>query len=84
MPLFKLDELQAISTYWNNVPKDDRHDPTEDPKFDERYSAWLRDNSVWVPLKVFLKSNPDAPDRSRLSGEPDQGVPGRLPRTRAG
>ena len=59
MPLFKLDELQAISTYWNDVPKEDRHVPTEDPKFDERYSAWLRDNSVWVPLKVFLKANPE-------------------------
>jgi ABC-type transport system involved in cytochrome c biogenesis permease subunit len=59
MALFKLDELQAISTYWNDVPKEDRYVPTEDPKFDERYSAWLRDNSVWVPLKVFLKSNPE-------------------------
>ena len=58
MPLFKLDELKAISTYWNNIPQDDRHVPTEDAKFDERYTAWLRDNSVWVPLKVFLKSKP--------------------------
>ena len=59
MPLFKLDELKAISTYWNDIPREDRHVPTEDAKFDERYTAWLRDNSVWVPLKVFLKSNPD-------------------------
>jgi ABC-type transport system involved in cytochrome c biogenesis permease subunit len=59
MPNFKLDELQAISTYWNDVPKEDRHVPAEDSKFDERYSAWLRDNSVWVPLKVFLKANPE-------------------------
>jgi ABC-type transport system involved in cytochrome c biogenesis permease subunit len=58
MPLFKLDELKAISTFWNNIPQDDRHVPTEDSKFDERYAAWLRDSSVWVPLKVFLKSNP--------------------------
>ena len=58
MPLFKLDELKAISTYWNNIPQDDRRDPTADAKFDERYTAWLRDNSVWVPLKVFLKSKP--------------------------
>ena len=58
IPLYKLDELKAISTYWQNVPEDDRHDPTEDPTFDERYTAWLRDNSVWVPLKVFLKSKP--------------------------
>ena len=59
LPLFKLDELKAISTFWNDVPRDDRHDPTEDAKFDERYTAWLRDNSVWVPLKVMLKSKPE-------------------------
>ena len=58
MPLFKLDELKAISTYWNNIPSEIATIPTEDSKFDERYAAWLRDNSVWVPLKVFLKSNP--------------------------
>ena len=38
---------------------DDRHDPTENAKFDERYTAWLRDNSVWVPLKVIFKSKPE-------------------------
>ena len=59
LPLFKLDELKAISTFWNDIPRDDRHDPTEDATFDERYTAWLRDNSVWVPLKVMLKSKPE-------------------------
>ena len=59
LPLMKLDSLKAISTYWNFVPRDDRHDPTEDAKFDERYTAWLRDNSVWVPLKALLKSKPE-------------------------
>jgi ABC-type transport system involved in cytochrome c biogenesis permease subunit len=59
LPVFKLDELKAISTYWNNVPRDDRRDPTEDAAFDERYAAWLRDNSVWVPLKVMLRSKPE-------------------------
>jgi ABC-type transport system involved in cytochrome c biogenesis permease subunit len=59
VPLFKLDELKAFSTFWNDIPRDDRHYPTEDPAFDERYMAWLRDNSVWVPLKVMLKSKPE-------------------------
>ena len=59
LPLFKLDELKAISSFWKDVPRDDRHDPTENAKFDERYSAWLRDNSVWVPLKVMIKSKPE-------------------------
>ncbi len=59
MPLFKLDELKAFSSFWNDIPRDDRHFPTEDAAFDERYTAWLRDNSVWVPLKVVLKSKPE-------------------------
>jgi ABC-type transport system involved in cytochrome c biogenesis permease subunit len=59
LPVFKLDELKALSTFWNDVPRDDRHLPTEDAAFDERYSAWLRDNSAWVPLKVLLKSKPE-------------------------
>ncbi|MGO9470955.1 MAG: cytochrome c biogenesis protein [Isosphaeraceae bacterium] len=59
MPLWTLDELKAVATFWNDVPRDDRHDPTEDAAFDKRYSDWLRDNSVWVPLKVLLKSKPE-------------------------
>ncbi len=59
MPLLKLDQLKTISTFWNDVPRDDRHDPTEDAAFDKRYCDWLRDNSVWVPLKVFVKSKPE-------------------------
>jgi ABC-type transport system involved in cytochrome c biogenesis permease subunit len=58
-PFFKLDELKAISTFLNDIPRDDRHDPTENAEFDERFSAWLRDNSTWVPLKVLLKSKPE-------------------------
>jgi ABC-type transport system involved in cytochrome c biogenesis permease subunit len=59
LPLFQQDELQAISTFWNDVPRDDRRDPTQDPAFDQRYAAWLRDNSAWVPLKVLLRSKPE-------------------------
>ncbi len=59
LPLMKLDSLKAFSTYWNFVPSSERHYPTEDAKFDERYTAWLRQNSVWVPLKTLLKSKPE-------------------------
>ena len=55
----KLDALEAIATYWNLIPNDDKKDPTEDPKADEKFSRWLRDSSVWVPLKTFLKAKPD-------------------------
>jgi len=59
LPLMKLDELKAISTYWQNIPRDDHHTPTENATFDERYTAWLRENSVWVPLKAILQSKPE-------------------------
>lgn len=55
----EFDTLKALDTYWNDVPKDDRHEPGENAQFDEKFSAWLRDNSVWVPLKVILKSKPE-------------------------
>jgi ABC-type transport system involved in cytochrome c biogenesis permease subunit len=59
LPLLKLDSLKAFSTYWNFVPSSERHYPTEDAKFDEKYTSWLRQNSVWVPLKTLLKSKPE-------------------------
>jgi ABC-type transport system involved in cytochrome c biogenesis permease subunit len=59
LALMKLDELKALSTYWENIPREDRHDPTQNEKFDAKFTAWLRDNSVWVPLKVILKSKPE-------------------------
>ena len=57
--LLEFDTLKAIDTYWNDLPREQRHDPLEDPKFDEQFSAWLRESSVWVPLKVLLKSKPE-------------------------
>ncbi len=59
MPPMKLDALGAIATYWNLIPNDDKKDPTEDPKADAKFSKWLRDSSVWVPLKTFLKAKPE-------------------------
>ena len=55
----EFDTLKALDTYWNDVQRDDRHDPGENAQFDEKFSAWLRDNSVWVPLKVLLKAKPE-------------------------
>ncbi|MDG3002691.1 cytochrome c biogenesis protein [Paludisphaera mucosa] len=56
----EFDALKALDTYWNDVPSDDRHDPGEDAAFDKKYAAWLAENSVWTPLKVLLKADPDA------------------------
>ncbi|QEH33371.1 Cytochrome c biogenesis protein CcsA [Aquisphaera giovannonii] len=52
----EFDVLKALDTYWDAIPRDQRRDPGEDPKFDERFGAWLRENSAWVPLKAFVKS----------------------------
>jgi ABC-type transport system involved in cytochrome c biogenesis permease subunit len=59
LPVLRLDELKAISTFMNDIPRDQHHKPTENAEFDGRFAAWLRDNSVWMPLKVLLKSKPE-------------------------
>jgi ABC-type transport system involved in cytochrome c biogenesis permease subunit len=55
----EFDTLKALDTYWNAIPRDQRHDPGEDARFDENFSLWLRESSAWVPLKVFLKTKPE-------------------------
>ena len=34
----QLDALKALDTYWNDIPRDDHHDPGEDAKFDEKFT----------------------------------------------
>src|SRR5262245_35251244 len=55
----ELDTLNALVTYWNDVPRDDRHDPGENAQFDEKFATWLNESSVWLPLKVILKTSPE-------------------------
>jgi len=55
----ELDTLKALDTYWNDIPRDQRVDPGENAQLDEKFSTWLRDSSVWVPLKVLLKAKPE-------------------------
>ena len=55
----EFDTLKAVDTYWNDIPRDQRVEPGENAQLDEKFSAWLRDNSVWVPLKVLLKTKPE-------------------------
>ena len=40
--------------YLNDIPIQDRALPGTDPKFDARYTAWLREKSAWVPFAVLL------------------------------
>jgi ABC-type transport system involved in cytochrome c biogenesis permease subunit len=53
------DALSALINYWNLIPREDQKTPTEDAKADARFAEWLRDSSVWVPLKSFLKAKPE-------------------------
>ncbi len=59
LPLMKLDALKAIATYWNFIPREEHKTPTEDAEADAQFTAWLRESSTWVPLKVLLKSKPE-------------------------
>ena len=59
LPLMKLDALKAIATYWNFIPREEHKTPTEDKEADAKFTAWLRESSTWVPLKVLLKSKPE-------------------------
>jgi ABC-type transport system involved in cytochrome c biogenesis permease subunit len=59
LPLMKIDALNAIASYWRNIPSEDHRTPTEDATADRRFAAWLRGSSTWVPLKLLLKSKPE-------------------------
>jgi ABC-type transport system involved in cytochrome c biogenesis permease subunit len=54
LSLMQLDALKSLDTYWHDIPVADRAVPGTDAKFDEKYMAWLRESSVWVPLRVLL------------------------------
>ena len=55
----EFDTLKAVDTYWNDIPRDTRVAPGENAQLDEKFATWLRDSSVWVPLKVLLKAKPE-------------------------
>ncbi len=55
----EFDTLKALDTFWNDTPRDDRHEPGENAAFDEKFAAWLGESSVWTPLKVLLKADPE-------------------------
>ena len=42
--------------YLNDIPIQDRAMPGTDPKFDARYTAWLKEKSAWVPLGVIREA----------------------------
>jgi len=57
----ELDSANALLTYYKDIPREDWKEPGKDAEFDANFTAWLKENSVWIPLQVFLdeKTTPE-------------------------
>jgi len=56
----ELDSANALLTYYKDIPREDWKEPGKgDAEFDQNFTNWLRQNSVWIPLQVFLETNLD-------------------------
>ena len=60
LPILQQELLSSLSTYWNDIPRKDRAVPGSDKEADAKYAAWLKGQSVWIPLRVFLDSPKEA------------------------
>ncbi len=67
LPPLAFDAAKELDTYWKDLPREDKKIPGEDPKFDARFSSWLRDRSVWVPLALLIDAEPDEVERAGFS-----------------
>lgn len=93
----ELDAANALFTYENDIPGDERATPGTDPKFDKEFASWLKDKSVWVPLRVLLDAKPEElkaagfPEKQtesflaafRALEKAEEANPGRLPESQA-
>lgn len=52
----ELDSANVLLTYYKDIPREDWKDPGKDAEFDANFTAWLKENSVWIPLRVFLET----------------------------
>ncbi len=51
------DALRNLSNYLQDMPPEERATPgSGNAKFDARFTAWLRDHSEWLPLRVVLQT----------------------------
>lgn len=50
----ELDSANVLLTYYKDIPREDWKEPGKDAEFDANFTAWLKANSVWIPLRVFL------------------------------
>ena len=60
----EIDSVMALKTFWQELSTEDRKLPTTDPEFDKEFTGWLRDSSVWVPLRVILEAKPEEIEQS--------------------
>jgi ABC-type transport system involved in cytochrome c biogenesis permease subunit len=54
LSLLELDALKSLDTYWHDIPVADRAVPGTDARFDAKFTEWLKESSVWMPLRVLL------------------------------
>ena len=52
----ELESAGNLQKYLTDIPIQDRAMPGTDPKFDARYTAWLKEKSAWVPLGVIREA----------------------------
>jgi ABC-type transport system involved in cytochrome c biogenesis permease subunit len=53
----ELDAANTLARFWRDLPGDDRALPGQDPKFDQRYTTYLKEDAAWVPLRVVLAAD---------------------------
>jgi ABC-type transport system involved in cytochrome c biogenesis permease subunit len=54
--------------YLNDIPIQDHAAPGTDPKFDARYTQWLKEKSAWVPLGVIREAPVDDLSKAGFPG----------------
>ncbi len=59
LPPLEHEAATALVNYLNDIPGKDRAMPGADPKFDEKFVAWLKAKSAWVQLGVLREASID-------------------------
>src|SRR5262249_46637698 len=67
------DSLNVLLTFLKDIPRDEWKTPGEDAEFDARIAAWMKDGSVWVPLRVLLDSKPEELEKAGYSLKDTEG-----------
>jgi len=52
----ELESAANLNQYFRDTPIQDQAMPGTDPKFDARYTQWLKEKSAWVPLGVLREA----------------------------